>query len=283
MACMSRACRVHFDLELLLSQVHLLGLNAGLLFQASQLIIQCRLSQNKEDDHRRAHHKFCSETLGFVPCSFPFCCAEAISQLASPGWRIPPCLHGSRVREPPFLSGRRFQRLFAQCLSEPLLAAPCVTRIHEYLCRLRLESCVTNQIKSAPQVGLSANLPAHVEFIQSEILQELCVCCFKLWKIIRALHQRCQLENMRKQLFGTGSCSSIKFAVPQSRLQLRIIHLKNIEKFCCKSNQDQRKMNTYNRAQGMNNRLNMLFNQELDNEAQYINSHPFSSINMSLV
>ena len=33
----------------------------------------------------------------------------------------------------------------------------------------------------------------------------------------------------------------------------------------------------------MNNRLNMLFNQELDNEAQYINSHPFSSINMSLV
>ncbi len=42
-------------------------------------------------------------------------------------------------------------------------------------------------------------------------------------------------------------------------------------------------MNTYNRAQGMNNRLNMLFNQELDNEAQYINSHPFSSINMSLV
>lgn len=42
-------------------------------------------------------------------------------------------------------------------------------------------------------------------------------------------------------------------------------------------------MNTYNRAQGMNNRLNMLFNQELDNEAQYIKSHPFSSINMSLV
>ena len=41
-------------------------------------------------------------------------------------------------------------------------------------------------------------------------------------------------------------------------------------------------MNTYNRAQGMDNRLNMLFNQELDNEAQYINSHPFSSINMSL-
>ncbi len=42
------------------------------------------------------------------------------------------------------------------------------------------------------------------------------------------------------------------------------------------------KMNTYNRAQGMDNRLNMLFNQELDNEAQYIKSHPFSSINMSL-
>ena len=41
-------------------------------------------------------------------------------------------------------------------------------------------------------------------------------------------------------------------------------------------------MNTYNRAQGMDNRLNMLFNQELDNEAQYIKSHPFSSINMSL-
>ena len=33
----------------------------------------------------------------------------------------------------------------------------------------------------------------------------------------------------------------------------------------------------------MDNRLNMLFNQELDNESQYINSHPFSSINMSLV
>ena len=32
----------------------------------------------------------------------------------------------------------------------------------------------------------------------------------------------------------------------------------------------------------MDNRLNMLFNQELDNEAQYIKSHPFSSINMSL-
>ena len=42
------------------------------------------------------------------------------------------------------------------------------------------------------------------------------------------------------------------------------------------------KMNTYNRAQGMDNRLNQLFNQELDNEAQYIKSHPFSSINMSL-
>ena len=42
-------------------------------------------------------------------------------------------------------------------------------------------------------------------------------------------------------------------------------------------------MNTYNRAQGMTNRLNMLFNQELENEAQYIKSHPFSSINMSLV
>jgi len=41
-------------------------------------------------------------------------------------------------------------------------------------------------------------------------------------------------------------------------------------------------MNTYNRSQGMDNRLNMLFNQELDNEAQYIKSHPFSSINMSL-
>jgi len=41
-------------------------------------------------------------------------------------------------------------------------------------------------------------------------------------------------------------------------------------------------MNTYNRAQGMDNRLNMLFNQELDNESQYIQSHPFSSINMSL-
>jgi hypothetical protein len=41
-------------------------------------------------------------------------------------------------------------------------------------------------------------------------------------------------------------------------------------------------MNTYSRAQGMDNRLNMLFNQELDNESQYINSHPFSSINMSL-
>ena len=42
------------------------------------------------------------------------------------------------------------------------------------------------------------------------------------------------------------------------------------------------KMNTYNRAQGMDNRLNQLFNQELDNEAQCIKSHPFSSINMSL-
>mmetsp|Transcript_14363 Transcript_14363/g.35085 ORF Transcript_14363/g.35085 Transcript_14363/m.35085 type:complete len:225 (-) Transcript_14363:2074-2748(-) len=41
-------------------------------------------------------------------------------------------------------------------------------------------------------------------------------------------------------------------------------------------------MNTYTRSQGMDNRLNMLFNQELDNEAQYIKSHPFSSINMSL-
>uniref|UniRef100_A0A7S0YQA6 Uncharacterized protein n=1 Tax=Hemiselmis tepida TaxID=464990 RepID=A0A7S0YQA6_9CRYP len=41
-------------------------------------------------------------------------------------------------------------------------------------------------------------------------------------------------------------------------------------------------MNTYQRSQGMDNRLNMLFNQELDNEAQYIKSHPFSSINMSL-
>lgn len=41
-------------------------------------------------------------------------------------------------------------------------------------------------------------------------------------------------------------------------------------------------MNTYSRSQGMDNRLNMLFNQELDNEAQYIKSHPFSSINMSL-
>lgn len=32
----------------------------------------------------------------------------------------------------------------------------------------------------------------------------------------------------------------------------------------------------------MTNQLNMLFNQELCNESQYINSHPFSSINMSL-